>query len=121
MKFLRNILKKRTNNLPFIINPDKTFSIKDGVYVYLMDSHNPCSGWGDSIKWFNFKSNIIVGWKRRIPEKDEVVKAILASGRSAFYHILEVDRQRDPCDMFFATLKNIGYENGPCEYHLSKS
>lgn len=67
--------------------------------------------WGDSIKFFDWDKRQIVGWKSPIrPQKGDFVKARMASGKIAYFKIIKVELQSNPNDMFFADVRDLGYE-----------
>lgn len=68
-------------------------------------------GWGNSIKWFDWDKRQIVGWKPTRPRKGDFINAKLASGKIAYFEIIKVDLKSDPNDMFFADVKDFGYED----------
>lgn len=67
--------------------------------------------WGDRIQWFNWDTRKIVGWLDRIPSIGDEIRFQMQSGKVAQFEVIEIERCRDPQDMFFATLKDIGYLN----------
>lgn len=114
MEILKRFLRKSKGcNLPYTLNENgEVCAIREGVVVNRMDS---CvlnqRGWGRSIKWFDYKTRCIVGWMpyREKPKKGELMLARLKSGRIGTYLIKSVEYEKDPHDMFFADLQDIGY------------
>ena len=67
------------------------------------------SGWGNSVKWFDWQKRRVVGWLHQIPEVNDEIRAKMESGKTARFKIVNVEPQRDPPDMFFATVEYVGY------------
>lgn len=65
--------------------------------------------WGDNIQWQNWEKRVIVGWLTPAPQVGGEVRAKLESGKVGCFKIESIDQMRDPGDMFFATLSDIGY------------
>lgn len=73
-------------------------------YIY-----QPCSGWGNSIRWKDFKKRQIVGWQQRKPEIGDEIRFKMQSKKTAQFVVIEVEHCGDPKDMFFADVVDIGY------------
>lgn len=65
--------------------------------------------WGDNIYFFDWAKRRIVGWMTPIPKVGDELRCKMRSGKIARFEVVEVEHQRDPSDMFFATVKDIGY------------
>lgn len=74
-----------------------------------MQDHNT---WGNSISWFDFDRRRIGGHLSEIPEIGDRIIAKMGSGKNGLFEIIKVDWCYDPADQFFATVKDIGYEDG---------
>jgi len=66
-------------------------------------------GWGNSIQWQNWERRSIVGWKYRTPETGDILRCQLTRGWARFV-FTKIDRCMDPKDMFFADVRDLGYE-----------
>lgn len=65
--------------------------------------------WGDAISWFpNFAARRVVGWMPRRPEQGDVLRVAMKSDKVLLCEFIDVES--DPADMFFATVRDIGYE-----------
>lgn len=70
-------------------------------------------GWGDSIQWSEDKARWRVhGWKYRIPEVGDELRAAMTSGKTCRFVFLRIDRCWDPPDMFFADVYPVAYTDG---------
>ena len=68
--------------------------------------------WGNSLSWFHFESRRIGGHMEQIPEIGDRIISKMGSGKNGVFKIIKVDYCYNPHDQFFATVKDIGYENG---------
>lgn len=66
-------------------------------------------GWGNNISWFDWDKRMIVGHLITIPKVGDELRANLQSGKVGRFLITVVEPCRDPRDMFFATVSDIGY------------
>jgi len=70
--------------------------------------------WGNSIQWWpDFTSRRVVGWLSHRPVKGDLLRVAMQSGKVAIFKFIEVDLQRDPEDMFFGRVRDVGYEGEP--------
>lgn len=67
------------------------------------------SGWGNSIRWFDWQKRRLVGWLQQIPEVNDEIRTKMKSGSIARFKVVKVEPQQDPPDMFFATVEDVGY------------
>ena len=67
--------------------------------------------WGNVMEWNNFAKRKVHGWRPRPPVIGQRVEAEMQSGRTAVFEIENVKTMLDPPDMYFATLKDIGYKD----------
>lgn len=65
--------------------------------------------WGNKIEWFDWERRRVVGWKQERPKVGDYLYAQMQSGKWAKFRYTEVDLKWDPPDMFFGTVKDIGY------------
>ncbi len=77
--------------------------------IIRMEDH---TGWGNHIGWFDFDSRRVDGHMSPIPEVGDYIIAKMQSGKRGVFEIIQVKWCVDPHDQFFATVKDIGYENG---------
>jgi hypothetical protein len=82
--------------------------------VQAMRVYDLGGGWGDSIGWLGdgLHDGRLVGWKTPRPSVGDRVRVKMTSGRPLLLEIVTVDYKHNPPDMFFATTKPIGYEDG---------
>ena len=69
------------------------------------------SGWGSSINWMDWSKRKIYGFMTPVIHKGDIIKDKLASGRIGVFKVVSVDRKKDPRDMFFAVVEDLGYED----------
>lgn len=67
-------------------------------------------GWGDAINWMDTKSRRVVGWKTPKPQKGDFLKSPMKSGKVGIFKFGAIEHCGDPHDMFFANVKDVGYE-----------
>ena len=67
-------------------------------------------GWGNRIEWFNWETRKVVGWKTPKPQVGDLLHALMESGKVGEFEFTTVEPCGDPQDMFFATVKDIGYK-----------
>ena len=73
-----------------------------------MQKHN---GWGNNISWSNWDRRRIYGhlpFSLR-PKGGDEIRCLAESGQTMRFEVESIELQNDPKDMFFATLKDIGY------------
>jgi len=70
------------------------------------------TSWGDNIYFFNWEKRHLVGWMTPIPNIGDEIRCKMKSGKVARFKIIKVEPQKDPKDMFFATVEDIGYLGG---------
>lgn len=68
-------------------------------------------GWGDAIDWFNIPKRKVVGWKCSRPEKGDWLLCKTQSGKTGIFIFKVVEYCKDPPDMFFADVEDVGYED----------
>ena len=83
------------------------FAVSTGRIINLWE-HN---GWGNSIYFFDWKDRELAGHMTPRPSVGDEVRAKLKQGIGRF-RIISVDYKKDPPDMFFAKVKDIGYVVG---------
>lgn len=66
-------------------------------------------GWGNAINWQAWDRRGVVGWKRHRPQVGDILLSPMESGRTGKFEFIKVDYCADPPDMFFATVKQVGY------------
>jgi hypothetical protein len=69
------------------------------------------SGWGDACYFFDYDTRRVSGHKQRIPHVGDLLESPMQSGRIGVYRFTQVERVGDPPDMFFATVKDIGFKD----------
>lgn len=70
------------------------------------------SGWGHHIEWReDFSNRKVWGHLPDLPEAGDYLEAEMKSGRKAIFRFVSVDRQRDPPDMFFGKVEDVGYRD----------
>ena len=70
--------------------------------------------WGNNIRWFmdtGFENRRIVGHQTPGPDVGDLLTCPMDSGKTAVFCIMELENHRNPPDMFFATVQDIGYED----------
>lgn len=75
--------------------------------TYNMQEH---TGWGNTIAFYNWETRRIFGWKRGLKVGDKLISK-MQSGKTAEFEIIEIEYKRDPSDMFFGYVSDIGYIN----------
>lgn len=81
--------------------------LKENPTVYTIGG-----GWGNSIQWSDTSTWRVHGWKYRIPEVGDELRAPMTSGKTCRFVFLRVDHCWDPPDMFFANVYPIAYTDG---------
>lgn len=67
--------------------------------------------WGDAINWFpSYESMRVVGWKEWPPTKGDRLRVPMRSGKTLVCEFTSVERRYDVPDMFFASVKPLGYQ-----------
>jgi len=74
--------------------------------VWNMDEHN---SWGNNIEFFDYETRRIMGHLTPLPKIGDKLIAKMISGRKFKFEFIKVEPCIDPSDMFFATVKDIGY------------
>lgn len=68
------------------------------------------TGWGNSIRWFIWEQGKITG---HISDPYKLlgaeIQSKLQSGKIGRYRVVHVNKMFDPPDMFFATVRHIGF------------
>lgn len=64
---------------------------------------------GGPSSWINFDQRKIVGFSNTKPIKGDWLFSPMRSGKTAIFEFVKVKPTGDPHDMFFATVKDIGY------------
>jgi hypothetical protein len=65
--------------------------------------------WGNAIHFMDFDKRRVTGHSPKIPKVGDFLDYKMRSGRTHRFKFESVDQQRDPPDMFFATVSDIGY------------
>jgi hypothetical protein len=65
-------------------------------------------GWGFHIEWLDYDKRRMWGHHQRLEVGDEV-RVDMESGKTARFAVTNVEWQRDPRDMFFCDVIDIGY------------
>lgn len=65
--------------------------------------------WGDNVYFLDWKERKIVGWMKPLPKIGDEIRSKMRSGKIARFEIVKIKVEQDPPDMFFATVKDIGY------------
>lgn len=66
--------------------------------------------WGNSVQWFDAATRRVYGHCEPRPVCGDVLKSAMASGRVGLFVFIDVEWMRDPPDMFFGTVEQVGYE-----------
>lgn len=66
-------------------------------------------GWGNAVEWFDWNKRVVTGWKSRRPRKGDLLTCKMQSGKTAVWEFEDVKYERDPPDMFFGYMKDLGY------------
>lgn len=67
---------------------------------------NTSSEWGNT--WHDFEKRRIVGHYGQ-PKKGDVFTCKMQSGKIAVFEVVEVEWCSDPRNMYFCTVKDVGY------------
>lgn len=67
------------------------------------------TGWGNTIKIFDWDERQLVGWLTPMPNEGDEVRIKMESGKVARFEITKMEPCGDPVDMFFADVKDVGY------------
>ena len=68
------------------------------------------SGWGNNIDWSDFAIRRLYGLCYGV-RKGDYIRCEMESGDIASFKIVNIEYKSDPRDMFFATVKDVGYVN----------
>jgi len=68
------------------------------------------SGWGNTIYWRDWENRKICGHLASPPEKGDILRSKMTSGKTARFRFEFVEIMLDPPDQFFATVSDLGYE-----------
>jgi hypothetical protein len=74
-----------------------------------MEDHN---GWGNRVDWCDFETRRVDGHMTPIPEVGDRIISKMESGKRGVFEIISVKRGYNTTDQFFATVKDIGLEDG---------
>lgn len=66
--------------------------------------------WGNSIFFMSWEDRVVAGFLSEIPEKGDILRCKMETGKIARFEFTEVDRMSNPPDQFFATVKDLNYE-----------
>ena len=89
----------------------KLFRIPDPIEEFKKGTgkrFNIGGGWGCRIEWFQDSQNV-TGWQPVIPVVNDWLLAPMQSGKMGVFRFTEIERCRDPRDMFFGKVKFCGY------------
>lgn len=75
--------------------------------IITMEHH---SGWGDSIYFWDFKKRRVTGHMTPKPEKGDILRCMMDSGRVARFEFVEIKHSNSVHDLFWATMKDLNYE-----------
>lgn len=81
-----------------------------------MRTHSIGGVWGNHISWLpkpqrrTLPRYKVYGHMSRPPEVNDLLEAPMESGRTGIFQFAEVQREKDPADMFFAVVKWVGYK-----------
>lgn len=75
--------------------------------VFNIWEHN---GWGNSINWRNYDERNLFGFIKNPKVKiGDEFRDKMESGKVMRFEVIELDYKSNPTDMFFATVKDVGY------------
>ena len=66
-------------------------------------------GWKDSIYWSKWEIRELTGHLTPLPQIGDELRAQLQNDKVARFKFIEVNPCKDPRDMFFAKVQDIGY------------
>lgn len=69
------------------------------------------SAWGNACYFLNYEKRKVSGHKPRPPHVGDLLESPMQSGRIGVFRFIEVERMRDPPDMFFATVADVGFKD----------
>jgi hypothetical protein len=99
-----NQSKYKLNELLSYFLPRKRMTGK----VWVMKDHQ---GWGNRIGWFDTDELKLSGHTTPRPEIGDELQAETESHKVMRYVFTDVEYVRDPRDMWFATVEQLGYVN----------
>ncbi|MVM36078.1 hypothetical protein GO755_39055 [Spirosoma sp. HMF4905] len=67
-------------------------------------------GWGNSIFWTDYSQRKLSGFMMSKPVVGDIIRANMESGKVARFRVDSVEDVRDPRDMFFVKVSDLGYE-----------
>lgn len=113
--------------------PDETAEEPDALEELAEEDANlgvyPRDGtWGNNIQWRDWEERRVRGWKE-VPKEIDARPGVvwrpvqdgdrfayeLESGLVAVFELVDVERMRDPPDMFYADARAVGYLEGTDE------
>jgi len=65
--------------------------------------------WGNSIRWMNFDKRSVSGHSTPVPSVGDFLDYNMKSGRTFRFKFDAIERMRDPSDMFFGNMSDVGY------------
>ncbi len=80
--------------------------IKKTGRVIKLWQHNT---WGNSVYFNDWEKRKITGFLRNLPVIGDCIHTKMESGSTAELMIIDIKYTHNPKDMFFATVKDIGY------------
>lgn len=86
----------------------KNLLVKGGNKLTVINlwEHN---SWGNNVYFFDYDERKLVGWLTPLPKVGDEVRSKMQSRKIARFEIISIDVKKDPPDMFFAIVKDIGY------------
>ena len=69
--------------------------------------------WGNNVEWLDIATRRVVGWTEPLPQVGDVLKSPMQSGRVGLFVFTQVEPCRNPNDMFFGHVEQVGYEELP--------
>jgi hypothetical protein len=78
-----------------------------------MKTHQFGGGWGYHISWFNYEERKAYGHMpfEEAPKVGDEIVSKMSSGRHFRFRVTSMEWMRDPPDMFFVDLEDVGYED----------
>ncbi len=75
-------------------------------------------GWGDAISWSDYDKRRVYGFKGRKPQIGGLLECDLIKGdtkerKTGVFRFISIEPCRDPHDMFFANVEDVGYKGEP--------
>lgn len=68
------------------------------------------TGWGNSIEWNDYQKRKLHGHLQNRPQLGDIINSKMESGKVGQFVVVEVHYMRDPPDMFFCVVEDLGYK-----------